>query len=129
MPSINEHQHFTVMVEWELRPEHQQAFVHAVADAVAEHFPVRPGFVSATFHASHSGRRVVNYAQWTSREEWQAGTRDPGDVSATARLERADDAAHVQDPAAAAVAEVMRRFDATSITVDTFEVERTVESR
>ena len=39
MPSINERQHFTVMVEWDVRPEHQRPFVHAVADAVAEHFP------------------------------------------------------------------------------------------
>ena len=75
----------------------------------------------------------MNYAQWASREAWQAGTRYPGDVSATARLQRAhaaaDDADHVQDPAAAAVAAVMRRYDAESITVDTFDVERTVESR
>lgn len=31
-----------------------------------------PGFVSANIHKSHDGRRVVNYAQWRSREDFEA---------------------------------------------------------
>lgn len=128
MPTIEPHQLFTVMVEWDIDPANQRAFASDIADTVRQHFPGRPGFVSATFHVGHGGRRVVNYAQWQSREHWQAGTRDPDDVSAVARLERA--AADVPgggDPAALAVDAVMRRHGARSLTVETFDVDSVVE--
>ena len=36
-----------------------------------------PGFVSANIHRSHDGRQVVNYAQWRTREDFEAALRDP----------------------------------------------------
>ncbi len=37
----------------------------------------RPGFVSAAIHVSLDGARIVNYAQWFSREDFQAMLHDP----------------------------------------------------
>jgi quinol monooxygenase YgiN len=37
----------------------------------------RPGFVSVNIHASLDGTRVVNYAQWESREHLEAMLADP----------------------------------------------------
>jgi len=36
-----------------------------------------PGFVSATIHRSLDGTKVVNYAQWDSREAFDAMLRNP----------------------------------------------------
>jgi quinol monooxygenase YgiN len=36
-----------------------------------------PGFVSANVHRSHDGARVVNYAQWRSKEEFDAMRAHP----------------------------------------------------
>ncbi len=35
-----------------------------------------PGFVSANLHVSLDRRRVANYAQWRSREDFEAMQRD-----------------------------------------------------
>ena len=36
-----------------------------------------PGFISANIHRSHDGRRVVNYAQWRSRTDFETMLRNP----------------------------------------------------
>ncbi|WP_199442832.1 antibiotic biosynthesis monooxygenase [Umezawaea beigongshangensis] len=39
----------------------------------------RPGFVSANYHVSLDGSRIVNYAQWASEEDYRESFRDnPG---------------------------------------------------
>ncbi|MCC5621375.1 antibiotic biosynthesis monooxygenase [Nostoc sp. CHAB 5715] len=35
------------------------------------------GFISASYHKSLDGTKVVNYAQWKSQADWQAFTQDP----------------------------------------------------
>lgn len=37
----------------------------------------KPGFVSANLHVSEDGTRVANYAQWASREQYEAIMKDP----------------------------------------------------
>jgi heme-degrading monooxygenase HmoA len=37
----------------------------------------QPGFISANIHKSFDGTRVVNYAQWRSREDFEAMRRNP----------------------------------------------------
>jgi quinol monooxygenase YgiN len=111
MPTLNENQFFTVLVEWEVSPSKQQAFIDAIADQVEQHLKNDTGFVSASFHASEDGRRVINYAQWRSHEDWSK-SRSSGD-----------------DEATAAIAEVIIRFGAKTLTVDPFRVLRVVEHR
>lgn len=36
-----------------------------------------PGFISASIHKSFDGHKVVNYAQWESREDFEAMTKHP----------------------------------------------------
>lgn len=109
MPTINENQFFTVLVEWEVDPSQQQAFVDAIANQVEQHIKNDTGFVSANFHASEDGQRVINYAQWRSKEYWSR-SRSSGD-----------------DEATAAIAEVISRYGAKTLTVEPFRVLRVVE--
>ena len=37
----------------------------------------QPGFVSISLHRSLDGRRIVNYIQWSSREQLQAAHKAP----------------------------------------------------
>ena len=37
-----------------------------------------PGYVSANLHKGLDGRHVVNYAQWRTREDFEAMLRNPG---------------------------------------------------
>jgi quinol monooxygenase YgiN len=109
MPTINENQFFTVLVEWGVDPSQQQAFVDAIADLVEQQIENDTGFVSASFHASEDGQRVINYAQWRSNEDWSR-SRSSGD-----------------DEATTAMAEVISRCGAKTLTVEPFRVLRVVE--
>ena len=70
MKEILENQFFTVLVEWKVEPQHQQEFIDSVCDQIELYMKNTAGFVSASFHASEDGRRVINYAQWQSKEDW-----------------------------------------------------------
>ncbi len=36
-----------------------------------------PGLVSASIHRSFDGTKIIDYAQWRSREDFEAMTRNP----------------------------------------------------
>ena len=110
MPTISENRFFTVIIEWEVLPERQLALIDGVAHEVEQHFKRYAGFVSASFHASEGGRRVINYGQWRSKEDWSRART------------------HGNDEATAAIAEVICRCGAKSVKVDTFRVARVVEN-
>jgi hypothetical protein len=110
VPTIDKDRFFTAMVEWEVAPEQQQALIDGIADEVERHFKQYAGFVSASFHASEDGRRVVNYGQWRSKEDWSRARSSGDDESPTA------------------IARVVGRCGAKSVKVDTFRVARVVEN-
>ena len=83
MPIINENQFFTPIIEFDVAPGNQQEFIDAIADEVERYFKSYVGFISASFHASEDGRRVINYAQWRSKEDWTAS----GDEASAAIVE------------------------------------------
>lgn len=58
-------------------PEIAQPLVDLLVEATERVMRRRPGFVSAAIHVSLDGTRVVNYAQWSSREDFQAMLDDP----------------------------------------------------
>jgi heme-degrading monooxygenase HmoA len=61
----------------------RQAQLMDVWRAGAERFWERmPGAVAAALHRSEDGTRLINYAQWTSGEEWQAARQLAGDARA-----------------------------------------------
>src|SRR5215216_1600899 len=53
-------------------PEDQQHLVDVLVDATQAVMRKQPGFVSANIHKSLDGTRVTNYAQWRSREAFEA---------------------------------------------------------
>lgn len=112
MPTIQENRFFTPIIEFEVASEQQQAFIDAVADEVERYFKLYAGFVSASFHASDDGRRVINYAQWLSKEDWTSGR-----TSNT-------------DEASAAILEVIKRYGVTPVggKVGFFRVARVIEN-
>lgn len=75
----------TLVNVFTVAPEHQQELVEALARASNDVFPTLPGFVSANLHTSLDGKRVVNYAQWASEEQYEAS------------LERADVREHLAE--------------------------------
>lgn len=56
-------------------PEHQDALIERLLHETAEVVSNLPGFVSANIHRSLDGCRVINYAQWTDLEAFQAMMR------------------------------------------------------
>jgi quinol monooxygenase YgiN len=57
--------------------ENQQPLVDLLVTATDEVMRHLPGFVSASIHASLDGTRVVNYAQWRGREDFQRMLENP----------------------------------------------------
>ena len=70
MPNIEIDDRLTVVIEFEVEPSHQSELIESLADSVEQHFGIYPGFISASFHASNDGRRIINYAQWQSEKSW-----------------------------------------------------------
>ena len=67
-------------------PENQQRLVEAWQRGTDDLMRHLPGFVSANIHRSLDGTKVVNYAQWQSREAFQATLRDPAVTAYFAEL-------------------------------------------
>lgn len=67
----------TLINTFEVDPENADRLVellHAATVTIRK----LPGFVSANLHVSTDRRRVVNYAQWRTHEDFQAMLKDPG---------------------------------------------------
>jgi heme-degrading monooxygenase HmoA len=111
MPTITDRKLFTVLVEWEVNPRYQQQFIDLICKQIEAHIQNDTGFVSASFHASEDGQRVINYAQWDSKEDWSR-SRSSGD-----------------DEASLAMSKAIDRCGAKTVKVDTFGVERVVENK
>ncbi|MBD0420865.1 antibiotic biosynthesis monooxygenase [Streptomyces sp. TRM S81-3] len=71
-------------------PERQRAWVDAVFEALASEPEPHPGGISAHFHLSTDGTRVLNYAEWESAQAHIDALAAPGDGvgSATAQWAR-----------------------------------------
>ncbi len=110
MPTIAKNKLFTVLVEWEVDPQHQQELIDAICDQIEQHIKNDTGVISASFHANEDGQQMINYGQWHSKEDWHR-SRSSGDNEATA-----------------AIAKVISRCGAKTVKVDTFRVERVIEN-
>ncbi|MFG2318402.1 antibiotic biosynthesis monooxygenase [Streptomyces tendae] len=71
-------------------PDRQRAWVDAVFEALESEPSPRPGGISAHFHLSTDGTRVLNYAEWESAQAHRDALAAPGDGvgSSTHRWER-----------------------------------------
>ncbi len=62
----------TLINVFTVAPDDQQRLVDVLVDATQAVMRKQPGFVSANIHRSLDGTRVTNYAQWRSREDFEA---------------------------------------------------------
>jgi heme-degrading monooxygenase HmoA len=62
----------TMINVFTVAPERQQELVDLLVEATDQVMRKLPGFVSANIHKSLDGVRVTNYAQWESKEAWEA---------------------------------------------------------
>ena len=61
----------TVIIIFTVNPEQQQELINAIQEFLKT-VKTKPGFVSANLHKSIDGVKVVNYAQWSSRSDFEA---------------------------------------------------------
>ncbi len=67
----------TLINVFTVAPEDQGHLLEVLARATEEVMAGLPGFVSANLHRSLDGTKVTNYAQWRSRENYQAMLENP----------------------------------------------------
>jgi heme-degrading monooxygenase HmoA len=67
----------TLINVFTVHPGTQHAVAQALAHATEEVMRHQPGFVSASIHESLDGTVVTNYAQWRTREDFEAMQKDP----------------------------------------------------
>jgi quinol monooxygenase YgiN len=60
-----------------VKPGKAEALLAVLEKATEETMSQVPGFISANLHVSEDGRRVVNYAQWRSKADFEAMRNDP----------------------------------------------------
>jgi heme-degrading monooxygenase HmoA len=58
-------------------PHDQEKLVTLLEQATESVICTLPGFISANIHKSLDGTRVVNYAQWKSKEDFEAMLQNP----------------------------------------------------
>ena len=67
----------TLINMFTVEPNNQQQLVDLLDQATTQVIRHRPGFISANIHASLDGTRVVNYAQWRTRDDLDNMLADP----------------------------------------------------
>ncbi len=83
----------TLINVFTVEPVHQQQLVDLLIEMTEMVMKKQPGYVSANIHKSLDGTRVTNYAQWSSREAFEAISRNPAvapHMKAVTQLAHAD---------------------------------------
>ncbi|GCE51434.1 heme-degrading monooxygenase HmoA [Thermosporothrix hazakensis] len=75
---MSDNKPITLINVFSVRPGKQQELLDHVSEFSERVAKKMPGFISATFHASFDGSRVVNVAQWESTEAFYAFLDSPG---------------------------------------------------
>lgn len=75
----------TLINVYEVEPDRQAELAHLLSEITDAEIRAQPGFVSVSVHSSFDGKRVVNYAQWASKADFDAFMREP---STQAQLKR-----------------------------------------
>ena len=67
----------TLINTYEVAPEKRAELVRLLNEATEKVMRHVPGFVSVNIHRSLDGTRVVNYAQWASRDDFTRMLESP----------------------------------------------------
>jgi heme-degrading monooxygenase HmoA len=77
MGTISTNKILTLINVFTVEPQNQQELAQTLIDATDQTMKRMPGFISASIHKSFDGHKVVNYAQWKSRADFEAMTKHP----------------------------------------------------
>ena len=69
--------YLTFINTFTVEPADAERLLQALRNATEEIFRHQPGFISANLHMSRDRRRILNYAQWRSKEDYLAMSRKP----------------------------------------------------
>jgi quinol monooxygenase YgiN len=67
----------TLINVFNVEPQNQDKLIKLLEQATEEVMRHQPGFISANIHRSLGGVRVVNYAQWKSKEVFENMLQNP----------------------------------------------------
>ncbi|MGI4848166.1 MAG: antibiotic biosynthesis monooxygenase [Janthinobacterium lividum] len=93
MVTIQENNTFTQIVRFDVAKDNQEALITAITTQVQDWVCRLPGFISSTFHASHDGQHVINYAQWQDESAFQGFLQDGRNENLRAAIHAVDAAA------------------------------------
>jgi quinol monooxygenase YgiN len=67
----------TLVNVYEVEPENQGDLARRLSELTDGSIRKQPGFISVSIHSSLDGKRVVNYAQWASKEHFEGFMKKP----------------------------------------------------
>ncbi|MFC5354355.1 antibiotic biosynthesis monooxygenase family protein [Azospirillum himalayense] len=67
----------TLINVYEVEPEKQADLAKVLSESTENTIRHQPGFLSVCIHSSLDGKKIVNYAQWASKEHFEAFMRRP----------------------------------------------------
>lgn len=95
MTKLDSNDQYLILINtFEVRPENADKLVEILHEASGPISRMQ-GFVSANLHLSADRKRVVNYAQWRSRADFDAFQKNP---EAQPHMKEAADLAESYDP-------------------------------
>lgn len=109
-PTITEGGPYTVISEFEVQPDRQLELIAGITSELERLFRPHPAFISASFHCSFDGARVVNYAQWTDKTAYEKFMEETGAPQST-------------------ILEIVKRTGAKPVYSNTYRGERVISSR
>ncbi|CAI6087623.1 antibiotic biosynthesis monooxygenase family protein [Cohnella sp. JJ-181] len=78
MTQINANEPILTFINvFKVEPENQQRVVELLTQATEVSVKYAPGFISCALHKSTDGTKVTMYAQWRSKEHYDAMRDDP----------------------------------------------------
>lgn len=67
----------TLINVYEVEPDKQDQLAKALSEATETTIRHQSGFISVCIHSSLDGQKVVNYAQWESKEHFEGFMKKP----------------------------------------------------
>lgn len=67
----------TLINVYEVEPKKQAALAKALSESTENTIRHQPGFMSVCIHCSLDGKKIVNYAQWASKEHFEGFMKKP----------------------------------------------------
>jgi quinol monooxygenase YgiN len=79
MATLDPRDGYAVLINtFRVKPGRAEDLALVLKTATEQTIQHAPGFISANVHVSDDGGRVINYAQWRSRADYEAMRKSPG---------------------------------------------------